>query len=565
MSMRYLHLGNLLLLSWLGCLPLLGQGSQPSLQLLQKNIEPFSPEALADTSELTQFRPLFRGKAIVAIGEVTHGTRQTAMIQTKLARDLCQSYKFTSIVLTEIYASATLSLNHYVVHNHGTLDDALAPLAEAQPIAAELVDLIQWVHQQNRHRPLNQRIWIVGTEIDPPNKLAQLLRMKARELLAPEADSILSTLSFLPTHLLNESYSPQDQSFLKATFNRCLDVILNDQIDSLTLLNRWEHHLLAQHQLAWRIYASGEEAPRDSAMFASIQWLRVQRPGTKIVIINGHNAHIEKQPCYKLGFSGVKRLGHYLHQNYGASYCALGTEIDGGLFLSGSDRGTDSVAIKMPRSRKGMGALLCTLLPTSYGLLDLRGTDMLRFFETHKPRLSYGTSEQGVGYLAASRQIPLAFDGFVFLGPSRPADFVKIAPPHRFGVHLALSTDLLDSLLAKKQLMIDCEQISWLGQANRAHDLRLQVYQHDQGKRVQSFVAKELTGHSRNSLFIKLHPHTRYVSISVVGRNGRACTIGQIKLNGRPVVSSSLQLVTNAETPTGSYQSQNSGFWWQNE
>ncbi len=561
MDSRCLRLGSLMVITlWLGCLQLRGQ--QPKLHQLRNSVTPFSSQALTDTCELNLFRPLVNGKIIVAVGEVTHGTHQTAQLQTKLARDLCQSQGFNTVVLAEIDALATLALNRYVLLNQGTLDDALAPLAEAQSIAAPLVDLIHWIHQQNRHRPFEQRIWIVGTEVDSPIRLAQLLRKQARAMLPATDDSILATLSFLPAHQLKATYPPRIQAALQATFNRYLEASPSSQPDSLALLNRWQLHLLSQHQLAWTIHTKESEAPHDSAMFASVRWLQEQRPRAKIVIIIAHNAHIEKLPCYQIGFAGVKRLGHYLHQTYGAAYCALGTEIDGGRFLSGSDRRADSIPVRMPRSRNGMGRLLGALLPASCGLLDLRDTTSMRFFQAHQLRLSYGTSRQGLGYQAVSHQIPLAFDGLVFLGSSRPTDFVKIAPPKRFGVYLALAPDSVDILLSQRQLRITFEQISWVGQPNRAHDLRLQVYQHNRRKRQQSFVVQDLTGRSRSFLVVDLRPRTPYVSISVVGRNGQSCTVGQIKLNGQPVSSSSLQLVTSASVLTESYRSQNSGFWW---
>ena len=567
MNLLAWRLGGLLMVTWLLVnYPLRGQVHQSTRYGLQKSILPFPAKSLTDSSELTAFDPLITGKTIVAIGEVTHGTRQTAELQSKLARQLCQSHRFTTIVLAEIYASATLALNRYVLLDEGTLAEALAPLSEAQPIAQSLVNLIQWVHRQNRLRPMSERIWMVGTEVDPPGQLAQLLQTEAWETLSATDDSLIACLRYLPNHLLKTAYSRQDQAALRATFNRCLGALGPVPTDSLALLKGWNHFLLTHHQLAWAIHAQDEEAPRDSAMFSSVQWLLEQRPGTRIVIINAHNAHIEKQACYQLGFSGVKRLGHYLHQTYGASYCALGTEIDGGQFLSGPARRGDTVAsVRMPRSRKGMGRLLASILPDCYGLLDLRSPEITPLFEAHRPRLSYGTSNQGVGLLAPSRQIPRAFDGLVFLGRSHPARFINIAPPNRFGVYVTLAPVEVDSLLTKRQLRIACEQIDWLGQPNQASDLRLQVYQHDSRKRLLNFFAQELTSHTSRSLCVHLRPHAHYVSISVVGRNGKACRVGDIRVNGRPVNPSSLQLVGGASTSGVSFQRQRSGFTWRRE
>ncbi|PRY47218.1 erythromycin esterase-like protein [Spirosoma oryzae] len=564
MNRTYQRFGCLLLTAWLlSCPALRGQINPVDLGVLRASLTPFQPQALTDTTLLGLTTPLTVGKTIVAVGEVTHGTHQTADVQAKLARDLCRTQRFNTIVLAEVYASATLALNRYVLLDEGTLQGALTPLADAQPIAPQLIELIRWVHQQNRHRPFAERIWLVGTEIDSPGQLAQLLRLTPG--IPADADSALATLSYLPVHLLKKAYSSAAQASAQAMFNQCLRRLPTTQPDSLGLLARWQQHLLSQHQLAWAIHRHDEEAPRDSAMFASIQWLLAQRPHTKIVIINAHNAHIEKQPCYQLGFRGVKRLGHYLHQAYGSAYCALGTEIDGGRFLSRYDRRGDSlVSVAMPGSRKGMGRLLSSLLPASYGLLDLRGQAMGDFFRAYQPRLSYGTSSQGVGYLAPSQHIPLAFDGLIFLGPSHPAHFIHITPPELFGVYLTLPPARIDSLVRRQRLLIDCGQISWVGQPARQSDLHLQVYQHDGRKRLLSFAAQGLAGHVNRSLLVGLHPRTRYLSISVVSRNGQQCQIGQIRLNGQPVDSQLFQLIPAPPFSVAplamDYQPQGSGF-----
>lgn len=525
MDWTYQRFSCLLLTVWLlSCPALRGQINPADLGVLRASLTPFPLQAFTDTTLLGLVTPLTAGKTIVAVGEVTHGTHQTADVQAKVARDLCRTQRFNTIVLAEVYASATLALNRYVLLDEGTLQGALAPLAGAQPIAPQLVELVRWVHQQNRHRPFSERIWLVGTEIDPPGHLARLLRSTPGIIIPADADSVLASLSYLPVHLLKKAYSSVAQASVQATFNQCLSKLPTTQPDSLGLLARWQQHLLSQHQLAWAIHRQDEESPRDSAMFASIQWLLAQRPRTKIVIINAHNAHIEKQPCYQLGFRGVKRLGHYLHENYGSAYCALGTEINGGHFLSRYYRRTDSlVSVTMPRSRKGLGHLLGSLLTAGYGLLDLRGQAMGDFFRAYQPRLSYGTSNQGGGYLAPSQRVPLAFDGLIFLGPSRPAHFIHINPPKLFGVYLTLPPARIDSMVSQKRLLVDCAQISWVGQPARQSDLHLQVYQHDRRKRLLHFVAQGLAGHVNCSLLVGLHPRTRYLSISLIGRNGQQC------------------------------------------
>ncbi|QKZ13865.1 erythromycin esterase family protein [Spirosoma sp. KUDC1026] len=369
-------------------------------QKWQQALTPFQYHQLTDTTQFEPISELVRGKSIVAVGEVTHGTKQVNQLQVKVAMDLCRHDDFRTVVLGETYTASTLALNRYVLFDEGTLGEALQDLADHQGVVVEETRVLaRWIHDENRTRPFDRRIWLVGTEVAPPGLLADvLLRQGSAHWSTPLTDK-LSTIARTPAHLIAQNFGPAPDQFIRQTFAQALSLLQSGTNQAESLEQHWQRQLLSQYQYATDIFVHDQQAPRDLGIFENIKWLREHLADRKLVIIDAHNGHVERHQCYHRDdfvYRRIKRFGHFLHEAYPDDYFVIGTEVQRGYF----DRGPSKEVNRMPEHKKKIGTILGRITNSQYGLLPMDKCRSLGLFQHNNYRLSFGTSDQVKGQVA---------------------------------------------------------------------------------------------------------------------------------------------------------------------
>lgn len=525
--------------------PAITQPTKLEQQNWRQAFTPFDRQRLVDTNRFELISKLVENKSIVAVGEVTHGTKQANQLQVKVAMDLCRYDDFRIVVLGEIYTASTLALNRYVLFDEGTLDEALQDLADHQGVVVEETRVLaKWVHDENMPRPADRRIWLVGTEVAPPGLLADVLLRQGSEHWPTPLTDKLSAIARTPAHLTALNFGPAPDQFIRQTFAQALSLRQPETNKAETLEQQWQRQLVSQYQYASEIFVHDQQAPRDLGIFENIKWLREHLPDCKIVIIDAHNGHVERHHCYHRDYSAyqrIKRFGHFLHESYPTDYFVIGTEVQRGYF----DRGSGKEVNRIPEHKKKIGTILGGITNSQYGLLRMDKYLSLGLLQHNDYRLSFGTSNQLKGSVALCNNIADAFDALVFIRESEPATRLdSLANKPIFSVYLNVARPFIDSIATSRQMTINLTDIQFTPVSSRPSSLNIQVYIHTKRKRFLKLANFRLQSADSVSVILPDIPKSaKLISMMLVGKNIEQCQVGKLAINGHTVAGPEFLLV----------------------
>ncbi len=473
----------------------------------------------------------------MAIGEVTHGTKQADQLQVKIAMDLCRHHGFSVVVLGEVYTASTLALNQYVLFGEGTLEEALQQIADKQGVVTnETKALANWIHDENKTRPIEQRIWLVGAEVAPLNLLADALFRHHGFQRSIQPTNELYTIAQTPSHLISLNFGPDPATFLGQAFAQSTHVMQEQITQQLSLEQRWQRQITSQYPYAIDIFVRNREAVRETGIFENIKWLRDHLLNPKIVIIDAHNGHVERQQCYNsdiASFRSIKRFGHFLHEAYPTEYFVVGTELQRGYF----NRGFDKQVNRVPEHKWKIGTILGQQTESDYGLVDMKKCRALALLPHTNYRMTYGTSNQMEGSVARCSKVTEAFDALIFIRESQPSIILdSIISRPVLSVYLNMNQQFIDSVTASGRLTISLSDLRFTPTLNKRPELRLQIYIHDRKQRFLKLTNFQLQATDSTLFIIPLLPTSaKLISISIVGKNIHRCQVGKITINNHVI------------------------------
>jgi erythromycin esterase-like protein len=411
-------------------------------------------------------------------------------------------------------------------------------------VVEETRELAKWVHDENRSRPFDRRIWLVGTEVAPPGLLADvLLRQGSTHWPTPLTDK-LSTIARTPAHLTALNFGPAPDQFIRQTFAQALSLLQPGTNQAESLEQQWQRQLVSQYQYASEIFIHDRDPERELGIFENIKWLREHLPDRKLVIIDAHNGHVERHPCYHRDYfvyQCIKRFGHFLHEAYPTDYFVIGTEVQRGYF----NRGFGKEINRIPEHPKKIGTILGGVTDSQYGLLPMDKCRSLGLFQRNDYRLSFGTSDQVKGQVALCNDIATAFDALVFIRDSEPAVLLdSLANKPIFSVYLNVAQPFIDSVVASRRMAINLTDIQFAPSSSRPSSLNLQVYIHTKRKRFLKLANFRLQpGDSASIILPDIPKLAKLISIMLVGKNIEQCRVGKLAINGYTVAGPEFLLV----------------------
>lgn len=517
---------------------LLGQRLPPvEEELLQRAIVPFNTPD--DAPLLRALINLVGSKSIVAVGEVTHGTEQIEKLQLQIAQSLVRDQAFNAVALGEIYISSTWALNEYVLFGTGSAEQALGMAFQYQygGVSVEMLRFVELLRVVNASRPLNQRVWLIGTEVGPPSQLARIVWTYCQTQRVELPDSLQKTLAeLMALPVEHEARSDVDRLLTAA---RALTALLfrDDTAASFTLKQHWQRQCIRQLTQSLETFCRPTQAHRDRGIYENIHWLKQRRPDAKVVVIAVHNVHIEKRPCYH--WEGLARAGYWLDSTYRKQFVAIGTEVGRGTYASGNEKETR--VVQVPENRRKLGTLISRVTSSPYGFIRLNESpDVAQFFKSHN-RLTYGTSYQRVGMTWPCAALPDAFDALLYSRESTPNQRSVVADDSSAAPAFSLYVNMADSL--KRQLQRAGHfRVSVRTDFTAIKDadcfVRLTVYFHNkQMKQLQYHVIPLSSGLLVDQLF-RVPSQAHFISVSLYADQAAILALKRFDLDNRPLPSS---------------------------
>ncbi len=435
--------------------------SQQELENLQKVI--LSRSILVVQNDSTylknwqQLDTLIGQATIIGLGESTHGTDESCRLNCALIKTLVEKKHCTRICL-EDNPGRILQLNDYITGKTVGYDNFLALTAIN---SRHLQDLIEWVRTYNLENGKNVQFY--GLNFYETSDLCQRVLENIQTLdtayyptavkyyqelrnylvpagnvehfqRSPDSMSILQKNALdVVSHLslLAAKNRTQDNGFKIDETLHYAEVILQSlsMPDLRTYTpNNWIIRTAKQagFNTAGYDYRVFDEY-RDSCMFVNAQWaIEKNRDSNETTVIWAHNLHVGKrieQSAIFRDSDRYKRLGLYLHDNYGKKYFVIGHGFYSGKFNAGYAK---NIQADVPPQNAlenliSYMNLQCFLISTQ----DLANAAPEWFHEKRTFRV-VGTRQNTGREFTSTSMIPEEFDAFLFYQKSTPTKPAQI-------------------------------------------------------------------------------------------------------------------------------------------
>jgi len=315
------------LLAWLPAGRLLAQKPEEIAWLNQHSTPVQAVRAGSGLADLAPLGTLVAGAKVVGLGECTHGSHEVFQLKQRLLEYLVEQQGFTTFAFEAGYGWGE-TLNEYIQTGKGDSATVHRAMDYENWNTTEFWDMIEWMRAYNQQH--TAKIRYVG--IDMQNPYPSLARLD--HYATQQADTVLSRrVKDLRNYYL--AFRKVRGAIPAATKRHMVQ--LSDELArhlqataAPVALQQHGQVLLQGAQL----YQAGIGSPiRDKNMATNVAWALAQGPATKVVLW-AHNEHVNK-------FAGSKAaMGHYLAQQLGPAYVALGfatgngTASVGGNFLA---------------------------------------------------------------------------------------------------------------------------------------------------------------------------------------------------------------------------------------
>jgi erythromycin esterase len=401
--------------------------------------------------------------AVIALGDMTHGSKEVLHSRERLLRFLIQE-RHVSIIVIEACFAATRRLNDYLVSGVGTAVESLVATEYWSCLNRETLDFVNWIREHNlsRHGG-SQPVRVYGCDLQsidgPRAELTRLLRDFARagRLASEDCLEAMALLDRLPSDrelfgslepLISEASSPNPDGAKIAD-------IQARRTDYMSIVGTSAERLVLQlRKLQAALPSSGEEDGfffgrcvrvieqvtefhfpdglhlRDRFLAENIAALRKHHRGARLVLAL-HNLHVARAPLTIRGERFVP-MGRLLAEELGTGYRVIGSAFHHGTYLAapGAREGQDEIAVAhVPRSNsfeyflrqfadaEGVPDLLLDLGPRGSDDSDGEASPWHADLE-----LRIGEAGSQAEYEQSfTRQSPDSqYDGLIFLGETTP-------------------------------------------------------------------------------------------------------------------------------------------------
>ncbi len=317
---------------------------------LNKNIVPLEFDSTIDIPNEKAFSGLhytFGDKNIIALGEVSHGSREIYLLKVNLIKYLIVHEGFTVFAI-EAQMPEAYQLNEYILTGKGDARELIKGMYFWMWDTEAMLDLVEWMRLYNLQTTHKVTFWgcdmqytsgalseiqrvfkniedtIVKNNLDIlQSKITELdlLRKKEKDSIS----KIIDIKGHYVPYVRREGGSYFDKE--KIIFKSMCEQYLKDPDK-----RKWA---IQCYQIIYQYCSSYGPDTRDRYMAQNFDWIKSRFAGAK-TIIWAHNGHVQKS---------LFSMGSYLHKKYASEYYSIGfTFNDGSYTAEGPDGITSYVA-----------------------------------------------------------------------------------------------------------------------------------------------------------------------------------------------------------------------------
>lgn len=279
---------------------------------------------------------------ILALGEATHGNAELQLLRRDLIAKLPE---FGAIAIEEDYGSVA-QVNDYIQGGPGTAAEAVTRFGFVLNHTQEMADLLQWIHDHNAGIAAEQRIQLVGIDVQrvEANKQIALDWLADHEPAA--ADPVREALGGW-----TDASTEIDPAWASA---------VGELIEAIEATPEGDDRQVALNAaITLQQHLELEDAPNYAATRAQLMadnLIRTvseqQARGNDHTLLFAHAGHVDKtSAAYQ-----HKDLGTRLADEYGDDYRAIGTEVHHSRIVTGQREDRWEVTLDHPTPLRGIFA-----------------------------------------------------------------------------------------------------------------------------------------------------------------------------------------------------------------
>jgi len=330
---------------------------------------------------------------LVGLGEATHGTLEFFQMKDRIFRHLVTNHGFNAFGFEATWGGA-LYVNDYIINGVGSAEVAMQKMQFWTWYTEEVKALIGWMHDYNLTKPVGEKIYFYGFDMQSgieerywiDKYLEEYLPDIKQEVLTP-IDNFLSVANF--SEYPNISLSTQQE--FKSKLNNSKQLFEDNEDELVQSSSQKEYDLIAY---AFEILLQFEDIldsssgfSRDYYMAVNSRWIRSYIGGNAKVALWAHNGHITKRGTYA-------SQGFYLAESEADRYKAIGFSFSKGKFQAIGSVGTLTTnnTVAEPDCESGNQVLSLTEADNFYLIFNEMDPEGLSFeyFNKYNSYLSIG-------------------------------------------------------------------------------------------------------------------------------------------------------------------------------
>lgn len=373
-----------------------------------------------DFSDLDPVKNLLKDKAIIGIGEATHGTHEFFVFKHRMLEFLVKEMGFRILVI-EADFSGTQAMNDFVVNGKGSAELAIWNMGFSGT-TQEFVALANWAKSYNDTQSPENKVRFYGCDMQYGVFAANAIKkyLAQHNLLTPELNTGFDALNkFMPT------LTTKDKAAIRNTVAALADVQFSDQDTTQNTL--YKRDVRELQQCADYMDAQSKMLPakqsdlRDRFMAENCEWIYRHNRSSKMMIW-AHNEHIRKSE----GSDGFHRMGIILADSLKDRYYAMGFDFYSGKMRSFDATVKKNIAVDLPSAKERSSGAIFAKCSASNFILDFKtaSTDpAINSFLNHKMQSSfYGAGfSPGQAPHYVTHKLAETYDAIIFIRETNAA------------------------------------------------------------------------------------------------------------------------------------------------
>lgn len=327
-------------------------------------LKTLSPDA--DFNDLERVKYILKDKAVIGIGENTHGAHEFFIFKHRMLELLIKEIGVKTIVIEADFAGTQL-MNDFVVNGKGSAEKSIWSMGFTGT-TQEFIDFANWIKTYNETQSPENKVRFYGCDMQYDVFAANTIRnyLLQHNSLTPEMNIGFDAMNkFMP------ALNSKEKAAIRNTVIAITNIRFADQDTGKNTLYKRDVRELQQFvdymDAQSQMQPAKQSDMRDRYMAENCEWIYEHNLNNKMMIW-AHNEHIRKSE----GSDGFHRMGMFLSESWNDKYYAIGFDFYSGKMRSFDMKLKKNVAVDLSSAKEGSSGAIFAQCNTPNFILDFK-------------------------------------------------------------------------------------------------------------------------------------------------------------------------------------------------